>query len=259
MGDMALKRQERYFLALFNLFLLVSCISPALCGDIFFWTDERGIHHYSNVRPPNSAYKVEIYREKGDQEGQNQDMESESHKSDSGYLGVRPPYPVDNGTLSFKVLRIYDGDSMKIEGGELTVMVRLVGIDAPESGGGKGASWKKRVGKSGSRADGQPFSQEAKEALARMVGSGDIHIKSYGTDRYNRLLAEVFTADGTLVNLELIREGMAEVYRDSPPEGFEIAPYKRAELEAKRYYKGIWSLGSEYQSPKIWRKANPRK
>lgn len=266
---MALKREVRLFLVLCDLLILISCSSQALCGEIFFWRDKEGVSHYSNVRPPASVSDVQTYTEK--ESNQRPDSEQETseqpgikdakQKSVNTRTKQRKPdgsvsgngtarYDGTGDTITFRVLKIYDGDSMKIEGGGMALMIRLLGIDAPESGG-----WKK--GDSGSH--GQPFSKEAKEALTRIVDHKDLHIKSYGTDRYNRLLAEVFTDDGTIANLELVREGMAEVYRGSPPEGFDITPYRQAEAEAKSRYRGIWSIGSSYQSPKVWRKQNPRK
>jgi endonuclease YncB( thermonuclease family) len=38
----------------------------------------------------------------------------------------------------FKVTRVYDGDTIKAEGHDITIKVRLVGIDAPETSKKKG-------------------------------------------------------------------------------------------------------------------------
>ncbi|MBF0303586.1 MAG: thermonuclease family protein [Desulfamplus sp.] len=168
--------------------------------------------------------------------------------------------------IPFKVVQIYDGDSMKVKGGGVDFVVRLIGIDAPESGGRKSSKAKPtskisqllgiKPKKSGNSGGGQPFNKESKKALISLIGKKDIYLKSYGTDRYNRVLAEIFTDDGTLVNLEMVKFGMAEVYRGATEKGFDVAPYKKAESEAKRAEKGIWSLGSDYKSPKEWRKNN---
>ena len=56
----------------------------------------------------------------------------------------------------FKVTRVYDGDTIKAEGYDIEIKVRLVGIDAPE------ASRKKRE-------PGQPYSQQSKKYLAGLV------------------------------------------------------------------------------------------
>ena len=63
-------------------------------------------------------------------------------------------------------------------------------------------------------------------------------------------------ANGNNVNIELIKAGLAEVYRGKPPRGFDLKPYSQAEAEAKKAKRGIWSLGVKYISPKGWRKMN---
>jgi endonuclease YncB( thermonuclease family) len=123
-------------------------------------------------------------------------------------------------------------------------MVRLVGIDAPET------SYKKRPG--------QPFSQEARQMLSRLVAGKRITLKGYGMGAYNRQLAEVFS-DGINVNLALLTAGMAELYRGDPVKGLDLDRYKQAQASAKRAYRGVWGLGGNYQSPRTWRKQHPRK
>ena len=248
MEDTALQKQVKSFLVLFDIFILVISLSPAaLCGDIFFWTDEHGIRYYSNVKPSPSVQNIEIYEEK--------------------YSSKTTGINTDNINILFKVIKIYDGDSMKVKGAGMDLMIRLIGIDAPESGGknttksGENKS-SKSVGnakQSDNTGYGQPFSNEAKTALSRLVEGKDIRIKNYGTDRYNRVLAEVFTADGTLVNLEMVKLGMSEVYRGKTEKGFDLKPYYQAESAAKRDYRGIWSIRTNYESPTIWRKRHPRK
>ena len=60
----------------------------------------------------------------------------------------------------------------------------------------------------------------------------------------------------TNVNLELVRNGYAEVYRGKPAKGFDSDPYWRAEAQAKSDQLNIWSLGDDYVSPRNWRRRN---
>ena len=60
----------------------------------------------------------------------------------------------------------------------------------------------------------------------------------------------------TNVNVKVVRNGYAEVYRGKPAAGFEPAPYRRAEAQAKSGKLNIWSLGDDYISPKEWRRGN---
>ena len=140
----------------------------------------------------------------------------------------------------FKVTRVYDGDTVKAIGHDIEIKVRLVGIDAPET------SRKKR-------GPGQPYSQQAKKYLAGLIFNRVFDIKGYGLDGYNRILGVIYL-EGKNVNLEMVRAGLAEVYRGKPPRGLDIGPYRQAEAEAVKAGRGIWSLGDKYISPKEWRK-----
>jgi endonuclease YncB( thermonuclease family) len=122
----------------------------------------------------------------------------------------------------------------------MEITIRLVGIDAPEK------SRKKRE-------PGQPFSRKATKYLVNLVLKKTITIKEYGTDRYGRILGVVFV-NGTNVNLEMVRAGLAEVYRGKQPRYFNVKLYRDAEEEAKNAGRGMWSLGDKYVSPRDWRR-----
>ena len=140
----------------------------------------------------------------------------------------------------FKIIRVYDGDTVKAFGHGIEIKVRLVGIDAPET------SKKKKD-------PGQPYSQKAKKYLASMVLNKTVDIKGYGLDRYNRILGVIYLNNQN-VNLEMVRAGLAEVYRGKPPRDLAMEPYLEAEKQARDVKKGMWSLGNNYISPKEWRK-----
>jgi endonuclease YncB( thermonuclease family) len=59
--------------------------------------------------------------------------------------------------------------------------------------------------------------------------------------------------DGKNVNLEMVKEGLAEVYKGKPAPGFDNQPYWDAEQEARKEKRGMWSQGDEYISPREWR------
>jgi len=193
-------------------------------GGIYSWTDPQGIRHYSNVAPSTSGAPVEQFREDGTR------YQGFSRETKDGIL--------------FKAGKIYDGDSLKVSGAGLTLMVRLVGIDAPETGGKKHSP--------------QPFSRKAKEAFSRMIAHTPFTLKSYGTGGYNRVLAELFVG-GRNINLELLRLGLAEVYQGKMQAGLDKKAYLGAQEQAKKSSRGIWSLGNNYESPRLWRKNHPRK
>lgn len=101
--------------------------------------------------------------------------------------------------------------------------------------------------------EGQPYSQQAKKYLAKLVLNKIVEIKGYGLGRYNRVLGVVYI-DDINVNYEMIMAGYAEVYQGNSPRGFDIEAYIQAENEAKINNIGIWSQGDKYISPKMWRK-----
>ncbi|MBW1924199.1 MAG: thermonuclease family protein [Deltaproteobacteria bacterium] len=116
--------------------------------------------------------------------------------------------------------RVYDGDTVLARANDLVIKVRLVGIDAPEVSHGK-------------RKPGQPYGRKAQKFLASLVLNKTVEIRAYGLDRYNRVLG-VLVLNGRDINLEMIKAGLAEVYRGRPSRGFNATPYREAEEHAKK-------------------------
>ena len=202
------------FLLPFLFFLFLPGSIPA---DIYIWTDENGVPHYSNIAP--EVPEDRIYRVKED--------------------GNFSPYPIPEDARGFTVLKVYDGDSMKVQGFGLELMVRLVGIDTPECGRGE--------------TPAQPFCKKAAAFLKKRAAGRKVRLKTYGTGGYNRQLAEVFVGKEN-VNLALLRAGLAELYQGKSAEGLDSTRYKEAESYARKKELGIWSLGARYISPRKWRK-----
>jgi len=140
----------------------------------------------------------------------------------------------------YRVTRVTDGDTIKVSGIGSTVTVRLVGIDAPETSKRK-------------HEPGQPFSQKSTKYLASLVLNKSVTMKSYGTGRYGRILGVVFV-NGMNVNLEMVKVGLAEVYRGRSVKGLDMDTYWKAEAETKKASIGIWSWRDKYISPREWRK-----
>ena len=138
----------------------------------------------------------------------------------------------------FVVTYVYDGDTVLAKGHDIEIKVRLVGIDAPEFSPDK-------------RMKSQPYAHKAKNVLADLVLNKTVDIRGYGLGQYNRVLG-VVTVDSLNVNLEILRRGLAEVYRGRPPQGFDLTPYLKAESSAKVANTGIWSLGEDYVPPRKW-------
>jgi micrococcal nuclease len=193
------------------------CLSHStLSGSMYFWSDTEGVKHFSNIAPPPNETAQRFTEEK--------------IKLPKGH--------------QFTVTKIFDGDTIRVEGFGLEFTIRLVGIDTPE------------LGKKGQKS--QPYGQLAKQELTRRIHNKEISLKQYGTGGYNRVLAEIFV-DAANVNLEMIRAGLAEVYRGKQPNGFDATDYLQAEKSAKHSLKGMWAQGTGYKSPRQWRRQHPKK
>lgn len=142
------------------------------------------------------------------------------------------PAPV---TLCGRVQRVLDGDSLLLEHGGRRVELRLQGIDAPEHG--------------------QPYGEQAKRALQRLLGERVACAVLRDIDAYGRGVVRLH-AGGTDVNAELVRRGAAWVYRryvDDPT-------LERLEAEAQAAARGLWSLPARDRLPPWdWRRRHDRR
>ncbi len=209
-----------FFSGIFLCIMVLCCPAEAAAGKVYFWTDEDGIRHYSNTGAPLGVVPDQVTEEIN---------EKVTRASQQG--------------SRFDVVKVYDGDTILVQGAGLKLKIRLVGIDAPETG---------YRGK-----EGQPFSRKAKTLLSRLTDGKQVFLKSHGLGGYNRVLAEVFH-EGTNVNLEMVKAGLAEVYQGKKPKTLDSNPYLQAEKKARNAGTGMWSQGRRYQSPQIWRKEHPR-
>ena len=122
---------------------------------------------------------------------------------------------INNSNIEFdwvKVLKVVDGDTIKVEISDKTESVRLIGIDAPELSDSSTKGLK---------------AIEAKDFLIDLIGDGKVRLEADETqddkDVYDRLLRYVFLENGKMVNEEMIKEKMAEEYTF-------IVPYKYQKL-----------------------------
>jgi endonuclease YncB( thermonuclease family) len=155
-------------------------------------------------------------------------------------LAIFTALPLCCSANQLRVARVTDGDTIKVVVDHMKTVVRLVGIDAPELGRKK-------------NEPGQPFSRKATKYLAKLVLNKTITLEEYGTDRYGRTLAVVFV-DGKNANLEMVKAGLAEVYRGKHARYFNPKIYQEAEDEARKADRGMWVRGDKYISPREWRR-----
>ena len=121
---------------------------------------------------------------------------------------------------SDRVSRIVDGDTVVLSTGE---RVRYIGMDTPEMD------------------PLEPFAKEATEANRQLVEGKAVRLEKdvSETDRYGRLLRYVWV-DSTMVNLELVRRGLAEANAYPPDVRYQLL-LDAAEAEAKLARRGMWA------------------
>jgi micrococcal nuclease len=136
------------------------------------------------------------------------------------------PVPAQAQTFEALVLSIGDGDTIRVvQRNTKTLTVRLACIDAPEM---------KQT----------PFGQQAKNRLQQLIPLGSkIILRGIETDKYNRLVAEIYVNNNRSINTNLVQEGQAVVYRQylkgcSPQLQQSLL---NAEASAKGQRLGLWS------------------
>lgn len=128
-----------------------------------------------------------------------------------------------------RVVRVTDGDTIRVALGGREERVRYIGIDTPES-----------------VMPGAPvecFGRAAARANARLVGGRRVRLVTDAEerDRHGRLLAYVFRADdGRFVNAALVRAGYA-VPLTVPPNLRHAARFRALAREAREQGRGLWS------------------
>ena len=128
------------------------------------------------------------------------------------------------------VLRVIDGDTIVAEVNGQPIHIRLIGINSPEP--------------NDKRARVACLAEKAKEEAEKLLNGQNIYLEKDPTqgdyDKYNRLLAYVFTADKTNFNKLMIEEGYAYEYTYHLPYKYQNE-FKSAQTEARTAQKGLWN------------------
>ena len=117
-----------------------------------------------------------------------------------------------------KVIKVIDGDTIDVLTDDNdTIRIRLHGIDCPERG--------------------QPFGNNATQALKDSILGNVVKVVSHGQDRYERTIGEIYH-DGTQINRSLVAVGLAWHYVKYAPDDITLA---EAETQARELKTGLWS------------------
>jgi len=146
--------------------------------------------------------------------------------------GSAPTGPTQTAT----VVRVVDGDTIVVRTGGRDRRLRYIGVDTPELADPR--QQVERIARAASAAN------RALVAGSQVVLEKDVS----ETDRFGRLLRYVWLKTAgrwTLVNLELVRRGFAQV-ATYPPDVKYVELFRAAEAEARNARRGLWApVGAE--------------
>jgi micrococcal nuclease len=136
---------------------------------------------------------------------------------------VAPPAP---GLLDGHVVRVVDGDTIRVRVGDHAETVRYIGVNTPEV-------------RHPTRGE-EPGGREASRVNAELVRGRRVRLEldAQARDRHRRLLAYVWV-DELMVNAELVRRGYAEVMTVPPNVRYQ-ALFLRLQREAREAARGLW-------------------
>lgn len=138
-------------------------------------------------------------------------------------------YPVEDfsGDTAYPVLKVVDGDTVKIDYQGKKTSVRLIGVDTPET-----VHPSKPV---------EVYGKEASNFTRNLLLGESVYLRFDGeqTDRFGRLLAYLYRApDGLFVNLEIVRQGYGPVDTRFPFK--HVALFRHYETQARAAEKGLY-------------------
>jgi micrococcal nuclease len=129
---------------------------------------------------------------------------------------------------TYRVVEVYDGDTIAVDMNGKIEKIRLIGVDTPET-----HDPRKTV-----QCFGIAASEQTKQALTNQNVRLEADPTNTNRDRYNRLLRYVYLPDGRLWDAELIKNGYGFAYTSFPFEKKE--EFKSLENDARTNNRGLW-------------------
>jgi micrococcal nuclease len=115
-----------------------------------------------------------------------------------------------------RVVGISDGDTISVMHGTRAEKIRLNGIDCPEKQ--------------------QAFGQRAKQFTSKLVFRKDVTVRTSGHDKYGRTIGNVILSDGSALNQELLKAGLAWWYEKYSKD----TGLRDLQEEARQAKRGLW-------------------
>lgn len=117
------------------------------------------------------------------------------------------------------VVKVIDGDSLRVKNNRKVIEIRLYGIDSPE--------W------------GQAYGNKAKQFLKKKIKGRKVSVVAKDRDRYGRTVALV-SYSGGLVNREMVRSGYAWMYPKYCRQQPLCSELKQLQQKARSRRLGLW-------------------
>ena len=156
-------------------------------------------------------------------------------------VATMPTYLVEDFTAdtAYKVVKVIDGDTVKLNYNGKVTNFRLIGVDTPET-----AHPHEPV---------EAFGKEASEFTRNLLLGESVYLRFdvEQKDMYGRQLAHLYRApDGLFVNLEIVRQGYGHTYTHFPFKHMELFRHygDRARIAAKGLYRDDASAQSDISS-----------
>lgn len=155
----------------------------------------------------------------------------------AGILSV-DPVAANTYTLTGKVVRVSDGDTINLLVVSKQERIRLASIDAPETG-------------HGDNRPGQAFGEASRKNLAQHVAGKTLTLLCFEKDRYDRHICDIPVGDTTANRLQ-VEEGMAWANQQAKGKYLRDRSLPALEQTARQKKIGLWSEPGAV-APWIWR------
>jgi len=130
----------------------------------------------------------------------------------------------------YSVSSVVDGDTLKVNINGTIEILRLIGMDTPET-----VDPRKPV-----QCFGKEASNKAKELLIGKKVRIEKDLTQGELDKYGRRLAYIYREDGLFYNKYMIEQGYAHEYTYNTPYKYQ-AEFKAAQKSAQENLRGLWS------------------
>ena len=149
------------------------------------------------------------------------------------------PIRVPDPRLQVTLKDVVDGDTLRVTGLPTgTGLVRLTGVNAPETGEG-------RTKRECFGAESRRWLSEQAPPGARLTLAFDVG----GRDRFGRVLAYVYRADGTFLNADLVANGYAQTMT-IPPNVRHAKELGELQRRARSRGLGLWGACRDAERPR---------